>query len=118
VHINPATGTSGKFVVQMFEKLNIAEEMKKKTTYVDSGAAAAPVARGEVELAIHQISEIIPVKGAKLVGPLPESLQTYTVYNATPVPGTKKADAVAQLIRHLTSAEAKSRLAAAGYSAP
>jgi molybdate transport system substrate-binding protein len=116
VYINPETGTSGKYVVEMFRKLNILDEMKGKTTLVDSGYAVAPVGRGEVELGIHQISEILPVKGARLVGPLPSELQKYTVYAAAPVPGGANAQAVSDFIRHLTSAEARARLAAAGYS--
>jgi molybdate transport system substrate-binding protein len=118
VYINPATGTSGKSVVQMFEKLGIAEQMKGKSTHIDQGYAVAPVGRGEVELGIHQISEILPVKGVRLAGPLPAELQKYTVYSGAPVPGTPKLAAVQQFIAHLTSSEAKGRLASAGYSAP
>jgi molybdate transport system substrate-binding protein len=117
VYINPETGTSGKYVVEMFRKLGILEQMKGKTTLVDSGYAVAPVGRGEVEVGIHQISEILPVKGARLVGPLPPELQRYTVYAAAPVPGSANAQAVSDFIRHLTSPEARGRLAAAGYSA-
>jgi molybdate transport system substrate-binding protein len=116
VYINPQTGTSGKHVVEMFRKLNILEQMQAKTTLVDSGYAVAPVGRGEVELGIHQISEILPVKGVRLVGPLPAELQQYTVYVGAAVRGTPRAGQVAQFIRHLTSDEARGRLAAAGYS--
>jgi molybdate transport system substrate-binding protein len=117
-HINPATGSSGKYVVDAFRKLGIENEMKAKTTLVDEGPAAEPVGRGEVELAIHQISEILVVKGAKLAGPLPAPFQKYTVYVAVPVPGTRHAPAVAQYVAHLTSGQARGRLAAAGYSQP
>jgi molybdate transport system substrate-binding protein len=118
VHINPQTGTSGKYVVEMFGKLGILEQMRGKTTLVDQGYAVAPVGRGEVELGIHQISEILPVKGVRLAGPLPPELQKYTVYAGAPVPGTQNSQAVAEFIRHLTSAEARGKLAAAGYTAP
>ena len=118
VFINPATGTSGRFVLQVFEKLNIAAEMKAKSSFVDQGYAVAGVGRGEIELGIHQISEILPVKGARLVGPLPAALQTYTVYHAAAVPGTRKPEAVQQLIAYLVSPEARGRLPAAGYTAP
>jgi molybdate transport system substrate-binding protein len=118
VYINPETGTSGKYVVEMFRKLNVLEQMQGKTTLVDSGYAVAPVGRGEVELGIHQISEILPVKGVRLVGPLPPELQKYTVYVAAPVPGSANTRLVSDFIGHLTSAEARGRLAAAGYSAP
>jgi molybdate transport system substrate-binding protein len=118
VHIDPRTGTSGKYVVEMFQKLGIEKEMKPKTTLVESGYAVAPVGRGEVELGIHQISEILPVKGVRLVGPLPPEFQRYTVYVGAPVPGGKHAQAVSEFITYLSSPGARTRLAAAGYSAP
>ncbi len=118
VYINPETGTSGKYVVEAFRKMGIENEMKGKTTLIDSGYAVAPVGRGEVELGIHQISEILPVKGVRLVGPLPRELQTYTVYVAAPVPGGKHPEAVAAFLKHLTSPAARSSLPAAGYAAP
>jgi molybdate transport system substrate-binding protein len=118
VHINPETGTSGKYVVEMFRKLGIYEQMKAKTTLVDSGYAVAPVGRGEVELGIHQISEILPVKGVRLVGPLPAQFQQYTVYAGAPVPGGKHPAVVAEFLKFLTGKEAQARLAPAGYSAP
>jgi len=117
-HINPQTGTSGKFVLAIFEKLGIAEEMKGKTLLVDSGAAAEPVARGEADLAVHQIPEILPVKGVTLAGPLPPELQVYTVYYGVAAPATKNAAAAADYLRYLSSPEAKGRLSAGGYSAP
>jgi molybdate transport system substrate-binding protein len=118
VHINPETGTSGKYVVEMFRKLNILDEMKAKTTLVDSGYAVAPVGRGEVDLGIHQISEILPVKGVRLVGPLPAEFQRYTVYAGAPVPGTGKSQAVSEFLEYLTSPGARAGLSNAGYTAP
>jgi molybdate transport system substrate-binding protein len=118
VYINPETGTSGKYVVEMFKKLNILEELKAKSTLVDSGYAVAPVGEGKVELGIHQISEILPVKGVKLVGPLPAEFQRYTVYAGAVAPGTPRAAAVREFLRYLSSPEARAGLAKAGYSAP
>jgi molybdate transport system substrate-binding protein len=115
VYINPKTGTSGKYVEQMFSQLNILQEVKSKVTLVNEGYAVAPVGRGEVELGIHQISEIIPVPGVKLVGELPAQFQRYTVYVAVPM---NEAKSVQDFIAHLTSAQARERLAKAGYTAP
>ena len=74
-----------------------------------------PVGKGEIELGLHQVSEIIPVKGVKLVGELPRELQKYTVYVAVPV---KPLRAVLDFIDHLTGPQARERLAQAGYTAP
>ena len=115
VYINPKTGTSGKYVEAMLEKLNLLDQMKSRTTLVNEGYAVAPVGRGEVELGIHQISEIIPVPGVKLVGELPKEFQRYTVYTMVAMSESR---AVKDFMSHLTSAQARERLAKAGYTAP
>jgi molybdate transport system substrate-binding protein len=118
VYIDPKIGTSGKHVAEVFQRLGITEAVKAKETLGTGGYIVEPVGRGVIELGIHQISEIIPVKGVRLVGPLPEELQKYTVYVAVPVPGTPRAAAVNAFIAHLTGPAATARLAAAGYTAP
>jgi molybdate transport system substrate-binding protein len=118
VYIDPKIGTSGKAVAAVFQQLNIEKEMQAKATLGTGGYVTEPVGRGEIELGIHQISEILPVKGVKLVGPLPAALQKYTVYVAAPSVGTQKKAAVDAFIAHLTGAEAKGRLEKAGYTAP
>lgn len=115
VYINPKTGTSGKYVESMIDKLGILEQMKARTTLVNEGYAVAPVGRGEVELGIHQISEILPVPGVRLVGELPKEFQRYTVYVAVPM---TEAKSVKDFIAHATSPQARERLAKAGYTAP
>ena len=115
VYINPKTGTSGKYVESMIDKLGILEQMKPRTTLVNEGYAVAPVGRGEVELGIHQISEIIPVPGVKLVGELPKEFQRYTVYTMVAM---SERQSVKDFMAHLTSPQARERLAKAGYTAP
>ncbi len=118
VYIDPKTGTSGKHVLFVFQKLNIEREMQPKTTLGQGGYITEPVGRGEIELGLHQISEILPVKGVKLVGPLPPELQKYTVYVAAPSTTTKNQRVVEALIAHLTGTAARGRLEKAGYTAP
>lgn len=122
VYIDPTIGTSGKHVAQVLERLGIAEQMKSKTTLLKGGYVVEPVGRGEIELGIHQISEMLPVKGIRVVGPLPAELQKYTTYVAVPTGGSGadsgKSAATEAFIRHLTGQAARSRLAAAGYSTP
>jgi molybdate transport system substrate-binding protein len=118
VYIDPAIGTSGKHVAQVLERLGIAEQMKPKTTLLKGGYVVEPVGRGEIELGIHQISEMLPVKGVRVVGPLPAELQKYTTYVAVPVAASGQGAAVDSFVRYLTAPAARSRLPALGYSAP
>jgi len=115
VYIDPKVGTSGKHVAEVLNRLGISQEIEKKARLGQGGYIVEPVGRGEIELGIHQISEILPVKGVKLAGELPRELQKYTVYVAVPLTESRP---VLELIDHLTGPEARKRLAQAGYTAP
>jgi molybdate transport system substrate-binding protein len=82
-YIDPAAGgSSGIYVAGLLDKLGVAADVKAKAKLIPGGAVAEHIARGEAELGIHQISEILPVKGVTLVAPLPADIQNYTVYAA------------------------------------
>jgi len=115
VYIDPKVGTSGKHVAEVLERLGIAREVNAKAKLGSGGYIVEPVGKGEIELGIHQVSEIMPVKGVKLVGELPRELQKYTVYVAVPV---RSSPTVLAFIDHLTGPQAKARLAQAGYTPP
>jgi molybdate transport system substrate-binding protein len=76
-----STGASGVYFASLTEKLGIADAIKAKSHTVPGGPAAELVARGEAELAIQQISELLPVAGTELVGPLPPEFQSITVFS-------------------------------------
>lgn len=118
VYIDPKVGTSGKHVAEILQRLGIASEINQKATLGQGGYITEPVGRGEIELGIHQISEILPVKGVKLAGPLPAELQKYTVYVAVPVTSSSQQHVISDFLKHLTSAQARERLAQAGYTSP
>jgi molybdate transport system substrate-binding protein len=101
-YIDPAAGgSSGIYVAQLLQQLGIAEEVKAKGKLIPGGAVAEHIARGEAELGIHQISEILPVKGATLVGPLPAEIQNYTVYAAAIGTQAKNPDGARALVNTL-----------------
>ena len=82
-YIDPAAGgSSGIYVGKLLERLGIAAAVNAKAKLIHGGAVADHIAEGEAEIGIHQISEILPVKGVVLVGPLPADIQNFTVYAA------------------------------------
>lgn len=84
VRTNPAgTGFAGAAVARMIARMGIADAVAQKTTImqaIDGGVDL--VAKGDAEIGIFNISEILPIKGVALVGPLPPELQSYIVFTA------------------------------------
>ena len=114
-YIDPAAGgSSGIYVAALLDKLGIAAEVKPKAKLIPGGAVAEHVAKGEAELGIHQISEILPVKGITLVGPLPAEIQNYTVYAAGVGAHAKESDAAKALIKALSGPAAAEVLKSKG----
>ncbi|HEV8530623.1 MAG TPA: substrate-binding domain-containing protein [Methylomirabilota bacterium] len=83
VYTDPGRGaTSGIHFAGVLQRLGIADAVKDKTVLWPGGYAAEAIVKGQAELCVHQISEILPVKGVTLVGPLPRELQKITTYSA------------------------------------
>jgi len=103
-YIDPhAGGSSGIYVAGLLEKLGIAREVKAKAKLIHGGAVATHVANGVAELGVHQISEILPVKGIVLVGPLPKEIQNYTTYAAGIGANAREPEAARALIAAFAS---------------
>ena len=80
-YIDPASGgSSGIYLDGLFRRLGLQDMLAGKAVLVKGGLVAEKLVTGEADLAIHQISEILAVGGAELVGPLPAKLQNYTRY--------------------------------------
>jgi molybdate transport system substrate-binding protein len=114
-YIDPAAGgSSGIYVAGLLDKLGVASEVKPKAKLIPGGAVAEHIARGEAELGIHQISEILPVKGVTLVGPLPADIQSYTVYAAGLGAHGKESEAAKALLKTLSGPAAADVLKSKG----
>ncbi len=75
-------GASGIFFSRLIERLGIASEVNAKATIIPQGFTAALAARGEVTLAIQQVSELLAIPGIEIVGRLPEGANTEAVFTA------------------------------------
>jgi molybdate transport system substrate-binding protein len=115
VYIDPNRGTSGKHLAGVFDQLGIAEALRPKTTLGSGGYVVEPVGRGEIELGIHQITEILPVKGVKLVGPLPGALQKETVYVGAPTSAARDRQAAQAFLAYLRAPEVRALFAEKGF---
>lgn len=114
-YMDPAQGaSSGIATAKIMKDLGIADEVAKKTKLTGSGYAADRVSSGEVEIAIQNVSEIVPVKGVKLAGMLPEPLQVYTAYAVGVATKSVAPKEATDFIRFLHRPEAAARWKEAG----
>ena len=101
-----AGGSSGIYVEGLLQRLGIADQVNAKAVLVHGGAVADHVADGEAEIGIHQISEILPVAGTVLVGPLPAEIQNFTIYAAGVGAAAKDAALARALVKFLAGPDA------------
>jgi molybdate transport system substrate-binding protein len=102
----------------VLEQLGIADQVKAKTKLGDIGYVLEPVARGEIEIGIQQITEILPVQGAVLVGPLPPSLQKTTTYVVLQATQAKDKATAVEFMRYLQTPASASVFERKGFSKP
>ncbi|MBI1776376.1 MAG: molybdate ABC transporter substrate-binding protein [Proteobacteria bacterium] len=111
--------TTGIYFAKLLQQIGIADALKNKLKlYPDGAGAMEAVARGEIVLGAGQISEIMPVKGVDLAGPLPDELQLRTIYTAGLAAKSTSPEAARALLRLLRSAEMAPAFKASGFDPP
>jgi molybdate transport system substrate-binding protein len=111
-------GASGVFFADLIRRLGIAEAVNAKAIVMPGGFTGEAVARGEAELAVQQISELMQVPGLDIVGPLPSGAESITVFSAGVFSASRDVNAARDLVAALRSPEAVKALEAAGLQRP
>jgi molybdate transport system substrate-binding protein len=114
---DPAVGGSaGIYLRDLFARIGLADLIAAKTVRQKSGVAAADaVGRGEADLAMTFIPELLQGKGARILGPLPPPYGHVTGYAAAVSAGSKVPDAARALIATLTAPNGRAVWVAAGF---
>ena len=111
----PQDGASRGYIEKMFERLGIAADVKAKIILAPgSGPATESVAAGKAAFVITLFSEIVPIPGVEILGPLPGEYQSDIRFSAAASAKTKNADAVKALIAFLAGPKAAPILKAKG----
>jgi molybdate transport system substrate-binding protein len=109
-----ASASGVYFSTVLVQKLGIAEQVLPKSKRILSERVGTIVARGEAELGLQQVSELVPIAGIDYIGPLPDEVQQNTFFSAGIVVGAKEPEAARAMIKFFTSAAAAPTIAKTG----
>jgi molybdate transport system substrate-binding protein len=105
--IGYSTGPSGNYVLSLFERLGVADQVKPKLKQTPTGVfVGSIIANGDVEVGFQQVSELASFPGVDYVGPLPADIQSYTMFSSGLIAGAKEAEAAKALVKFITGPEA------------
>ena len=113
--IGYSSGPSGDHMVNLVERMGIADQVKPKMKQVPSGSRISTmIESGEAEIGFQQISELIHENGIDYIGPLPSEVQKITVYAAGLHTGAREPEAAKALVKALAAPDAATLIKAHG----
>jgi molybdate transport system substrate-binding protein len=102
--IGYSTGPSGIYVVGLFQRMGIADEIKGKLKQTPTGVfVGSIIANGEAEIGFQQVSELSHFAGVDYVGPLPADVQQFTMFASGIIAGAKEAEAAKALVQFISA---------------
>lgn len=105
--IGYSTGPSGVYLISLFEKLGVADQVKPKLVQTPTGVFVGTlIAKSEVDIGFQQVSELSHYPGVDYLGPIPESVQRYTMFSSGIIANAKEADAARALVKFITAPNA------------
>jgi molybdate transport system substrate-binding protein len=114
----PQDGAGRGYVEKMFERMGIAAKVQPKIILApSSGASTHSIAAGKAEMVITLYSEIVPVPGVEIVGPLPGEFQYHIRFSGAVSAKSKHADAAKAVLSYLAGPSAMASLKAKGLDA-
>ncbi len=97
-------GASGLYFASLLKRLGLDEELRAKATVLAEGLTGEPVARGEIELAVQQMSELMQVSGIHIFAKLPPEVQQSTTFSIGSFKDSKHSDSISALIAFMRTA--------------
>jgi molybdate transport system substrate-binding protein len=102
--IGYSTGPSGVYMLGVFQRMGIADEIKHKLKQTPTGVfVGSIIANGEAEIGFQQVSELSHFAGVDYVGPLSAEIQQFTIFSSGIIAGAREADAAKALVNFITA---------------
>jgi molybdate transport system substrate-binding protein len=98
-----ASASGTYYETQMLKKLGIHDQVMPKSRKIVTERVGTIVARGEAEIGLQQVSELLPIEGISYVGTLPDSVQHYTIFSAGTASTSTNPQGLEQLLKYYTS---------------
>ncbi|QIL82068.1 ABC transporter substrate-binding protein [Diaphorobacter sp. HDW4A] len=109
-----ASASGTYFEAEMLKKLGIHDQVMPKSRKIVTERVGTIVARGEAEIGLQQVSELLPIQGTTFVGKIPESVQQYTFFSAGVARTSTNPQGMASLLKYYTSLEARKTIEETG----
>jgi molybdate transport system substrate-binding protein len=110
-----SASVSGVYLsTELFQRLGIADQVMPKSRRIEGERVGVVVARGDAEIGFQQISELLPVPGITLLGPLPQAVQRMTVFSAGVAVNATSRDLARALIKFFASPAAAAAIRKTG----
>lgn len=98
---------SGVYIqTTMLDRLGIADQVRPKGRMIPATPVGEIVASGQAEIGFQQLSELKPVKGIRIIGLLPDSLQKVTAFSGGIVAYSSRQQPARALLDYLSSSKA------------
>jgi molybdate transport system substrate-binding protein len=107
-------GTSGAYLHGLFERLGILEAIKSKVVRPETDVVSELVAKGEIELGMVVITQIMTTPGVELVGSIPHEIQSYVRWSGAVSANSAAPQVARDLLKFLTGPTALPVLKAQG----
>ena len=95
-------GASGLYLAGLLDRLGIADAIKSKVQRPDTDIVSELVAKGDVEIGMVVITQILTTPGVQLVGPLPPEIQSYITFAGAVSSNSRAPDVARALLKFLT----------------
>jgi molybdate transport system substrate-binding protein len=106
---------SGVYVsTELFQRLGIADAIRSKCIRVDTEMVGTVVARGDAEIGFQQLSELLPIAGIDILGPIPQEVQKITMFSGGVAVNSKEPEIAKQFLEFLSSPEAAATIKKSG----
>jgi molybdate transport system substrate-binding protein len=118
-YMDPEKGSSGKyFDTVVLPRLGMRDEVRAKAKLGEGGSTAVKVASGEADIAFQNVTELMDVKGARVVGLIPAELQSPIVYSGGVMKDAKNPREAQQLLDYLASPAGRKFFLDRGFAGP